>query len=51
MDFKSVSKTLVLALAGASFSLTALAQWQWLDKDGRKVFSDRSPPAEVQEKD
>ena len=51
MDFKSVSKTLVLALAGASFSLTAFAQWQWLDKDGRKVFSDRSPPAEVQEKD
>lgn len=51
MDFKSVSKTLVLALAGASFSLSAFAQWQWLDKDGRKVFSDRSPPAEVQEKD
>jgi hypothetical protein len=25
----------------------ALAQWLWLDKDGRKVFSDRSPPADV----
>lgn len=26
------------------------AQWQWLDKDGRKVFSDRAPPPEVPEK-
>ncbi|MES2363018.1 MAG: DUF4124 domain-containing protein [Pseudomonadota bacterium] len=50
MDFKFASKTLVLGLAGALFSLTALAQWQWLDKDGRKVFSDRAPPAEIQEK-
>ena len=23
------------------------AQWQWIDKDGRKVFSDQSPPAEI----
>ena len=23
------------------------AQWMWLDKDGRKVFSDRAPPPEV----
>jgi len=30
---------------------TALAQWQWLDKDGRKVFSDRAPPPDVLEKD
>ena len=22
----------------------AFAQWQWIDKDGRKVFSDQSPP-------
>ena len=29
---------------------SALAQWQWLDKDGRKVFSDRAPPPEVLEK-
>ena len=26
------------------------AQWQWLDKEGRKVFSDRAPPPEVLEK-
>ncbi|MBX3587560.1 MAG: DUF4124 domain-containing protein [Ramlibacter sp.] len=24
-----------------------LAQWQWLDKDGRKVFSDQPPPNDV----
>lgn len=26
------------------------AQWQWLDKDGHKVFSDRAPGAEIPEK-
>ena len=31
-------------------SMTASAQWQWLDKDGRKVFSDRAPPPEVLDK-
>lgn len=25
----------------------ASAQWQWLDKDGRNVFSDRPPPADI----
>ena len=30
--------------------MVASAQWQWVDKDGRKVFSDRAPPAEVLEK-
>ena len=28
----------------------AVAQWQWLDKDGRKVYSDRAPPPDVMEK-
>ncbi len=50
MDFKLVSRTLLLAVAAASFAIPALAQWQWLDKDGRKVYSDRSPPADIQEK-
>ena len=50
MDFKLVSRTLLLAMAGGLFAQVAFAQWQWLDKDGRKVFSDRSPPAEIQEK-
>ena len=31
-------------------SLAASAQWQWLDKDGRKVFSDRAPPADILDK-
>jgi len=31
-----------LALPAASF-----AQWQWIDKDGHKVFSDQSPPADI----
>lgn len=50
MYFKPVSRTLLLALAGSLFAHSAFAQWQWLDKDGRKVFSDRSPPAEIQDK-
>lgn len=33
---------LALALPAATF-----AQWQWIDKDGRKVFSDQSPPADI----
>lgn len=31
-------------------SMTAMAQWQWLDKDGHKVYSDRPPPADTPEK-
>ena len=41
-------KLLLLAVA-CTWALGAAAQWQWIDKDGRKVFSDRprqpkSPP-------
>jgi hypothetical protein len=50
MDLKLVSRTLILAMAGGAFSVTALAQWQWIDKDGRKVYSDRSPPSDIPEK-
>lgn len=28
-------------------TLAAHAQYQWIDKDGRRVFSDRAPPADV----
>ncbi len=31
-------------------SFQVSAHWQWLDKDGRKVFSDRPPPPEIPEK-
>jgi hypothetical protein len=41
----------VMALALVGMSGTAAAQWQWLDKDGTKVFSDRAPSPEVLEKD
>jgi hypothetical protein len=51
MDFKTVSKNLLFAIAGGAFAFSAFAQWQWVDKDGRKVFSDRSPPPEINEKD
>jgi hypothetical protein len=42
-------RTLRLALLAAACVLPALAaaQWQWIDKDGRKVFSDQAPPPDV----
>lgn len=39
-------KLFLLALA-CTWSAGAFAQWQWTDKEGRKVFSDRAPPPEV----
>ncbi len=40
----------VLTAAACMMAMAVSAQWQWIDKDGRKVFSDRAPPADVQEK-
>lgn len=36
-------------LLGLALAVPALCfgQWQWVDKDGRKVFSDQAPPADV----
>ncbi len=54
MTSKPASKTLALALGFSVLAFTAttaFAQWQWVEKDGRKIFSDRPPPAEIQEKD
>jgi hypothetical protein len=41
-----------LLLIGSVFLLPlgAHAQWQWLDKDNKKVFSDQAPPPEVPDK-
>lgn len=50
MDVKKLLKRLLLALAAGSFTVAAIAQWQWIDKDGRKVFSDRSPPGDIPQK-
>src|SRR5665647_1415222 len=36
--------------AACLISVAASAQWQWTDKDGRKVFSDRAPPADILDK-
>ncbi|ART54865.1 DUF4124 domain-containing protein [Acidovorax carolinensis] len=44
-----INKLLLLAFACA-WSLGAAAQWQWIDKDGRKVFSDRAPPLDIPDK-
>jgi len=38
---------LVLLCASSLFSASAHAQWQWVDEQGRKVFSDRPPPSQV----
>lgn len=41
-------KLLLLAVA-CTWAMGAAAQWQWTDKDGRKVFSDRPPPPDIPE--
>ena len=54
MTSKFTSKTLAWAVGFSLLTLTAIpasAQWQWVEKDGRKIFSDRPPPAEIAEKD
>ena len=51
MNFIHVPRTFLVGLAMGTFALAATAQWQWTDKDGRKVYSDRPPPADIQEKD
>jgi hypothetical protein len=40
----------LVSLALISVCGVASAQWQWKDKDGRLVFSDRHPPPDVTEK-
>ena len=39
-------QTFLLA-AIACCAIPALAQWQWIDAQGHKVFSDRAPPADI----
>jgi len=45
-------KMLRIALLGLACAVPtmSMAQWQWIDKDGRKVFSDRPPPLETPQK-
>jgi len=44
-----ILQTLFIA-ALATTCMGAFAQWQWVDKDGRKVYSDRAPPADILDK-
>ncbi|MGQ0710870.1 MAG: DUF4124 domain-containing protein [Rhodoferax sp.] len=39
-----------LSLLLSVVSVSAAAQWQWVDKDGRKVYSDLAPPSDIPEK-
>jgi len=41
------SLRLIFLAAACALPAVALAQWQWVDKDGRKVFSDQPPPPDV----
>lgn len=50
MPHPPVIRAALLTLLGLAFTFSAAAQWQWLDKDGRRVFSDRSPPSGIPEK-
>jgi len=38
---------LVLVAAFAVLPATATAQWQWIDRQGKKVFSDQAPPPDI----
>ena len=40
----------VACAATISLPVSAWAQWQWVDKEGRKVFSDRPPPPDTPDK-
>lgn len=41
------TRLLLIAAAFSAFSCSVFAQWQWMDEGGRKVFSDRPPPAHI----
>lgn len=45
-----VLRSLAALALTAAMAAPALAQWQWVDSTGRKVFSDTAPPASVPDK-
>lgn len=47
--YTGAMKLLRVTVLGLACALPALAfaQWQWIDKNGRKVFSDQSPPSDI----
>lgn len=44
-------RSFVLAVATSLACTAAVAQWQWVDSAGRKVFSDTPPPPGIPDKD
>jgi hypothetical protein len=40
-------KHFIYGVIASLLSFSALAQWQWLDQSGRRVYSDMAPGAEV----
>lgn len=48
MKFKSA--VIFGVLCAASMAAMAQWSWQWIDKEGRKVYSDRPPPLDTPEK-
>lgn len=47
MNPKFVTKLAAFAVVSFACLQPAYSQWQWIDKDGKKVYSDRSPGAEI----
>ena len=44
------TRSIALILVTSAMSASALAQWQWIDNTGRKVFSDTAPPPGIPDK-
>lgn len=40
----------LVAILACGVSMAVSANWQWLDKEGHNVFSDRPPPLDIPEK-
>lgn len=49
MGFATLGRWCLLAACVLAFSPAVQAQWQWVDAQGRKVFSDVAPPPDVPE--
>lgn len=48
---RTVTRTTAAALiATLGLTTNAFAQWTWVGKDGRKVYSDTAPPSDILEK-
>jgi hypothetical protein len=37
----------LLCVLSSLLSFSAMAQWAWVDQNGRKIFSDRAPPPDI----